>query len=65
MKTPIDPKLFQHRIFGGNPPVAPYRYGWIIRLGGPATKIEHQWLKLHGYRFSGGKWCREDRSLCR
>lgn len=60
MRTPIAPKLFQRRLFSGNPPFAPRVYGWIIRLGGPATKTERTWLKAHGYAFSGGKWGRPD-----
>jgi len=63
VRTPIEPKLFKHRVFSGNPPHAPHRYGWIVRLGGPATAVERAWLKAHGYTFSGGKWCRLDRKV--
>lgn len=55
------PDLFKRRVFSGNPPHAPHRYGWILRLGGPATAAERAWLKAHGYGFSGGKWLRPDR----
>lgn len=59
----LAPDLFQRQWFSGNPPHAPNRYGWILRLGGPATVAERSWLKAHGYEFSGGKWCRPDREL--
>ena len=53
---------FKRRIFSGNPHAqnAPYRYGWIIRLGGPVRADEKRWLVAHGYSYSGGKWCRAD-----
>ena len=55
------PELFKRRVFSGNPPHAPHRYGWLLRLRRPATDAERAWLKLHGYGFSGGKWLRPDR----
>lgn len=57
------PDLFKRQVFSGNPPHAPHRYGWILRLGGPATAAERAWLKAHSYGFSGGKWLRPDREL--
>lgn len=61
-RAPIDPAWFQRRRFGGNPPFHPYFYGWIVRLGGPASKAQKAWLKAHGYTHqSGGKWARRDR----
>jgi hypothetical protein len=60
-RTPIDPALFQRRIFRGNPPHAPHVWGWRLKLGRPATQAERAWLREHGYAFSGGRWHREDR----
>lgn len=56
-------ECFKRRILSGNPPFAPHVWGWIIRLGGPATPGEKAWLKAHGYAFSGGKWVRADRKI--
>jgi hypothetical protein len=63
MRAPIDPKLFRHQPFNGNPPHAQIRYGWVVHLGGPATLTERTWLKAHGYAYFGGGWCRLDRKV--
>lgn len=75
VRTPIDPALFRRQLFSGNPPHAPNVCGFVIRFtetsrtglpcSRPATPIEHTWLRAHGYRFSGGKWCRADRRPAR
>lgn len=55
-------ELFKRRVFSGNPPHAPHRYGWLLRLGGPATAEERAWLKAHGYgHMAQGTWLRVDR----
>lgn len=61
MRTPIDPSRFLRMICAGNPPHAPLIWGFVLRLGGPATREEKAWLRAHGYRFSGGAWGRRDR----
>jgi hypothetical protein len=51
----------RRRIFSGNPPHAPYVYGWVMDpLGRHTTDAEKQWLRAHGFKFSGGKWHRQD-----
>jgi hypothetical protein len=47
-------------LLSGNPPIAPYRYGWRITLGGPALREEKAWLHVHRYHFAGGQWWRCD-----
>ena len=61
MRSPVDPGLFRRRLFSGNPPHAPHVYGFTIRFGRYATDDEKRWLRIHGYRFSGGVWARADR----
>lgn len=56
------PVLFRRRRFSGNPPHAPVRYGWVVRLWGPSRPSERAWLKAHGYRYAGGKWLKPDRA---
>jgi hypothetical protein len=64
MRTPIDPELFKRQRFSGNPPHAPYVFGFVIRFRRAgmfgrtrqrsATPEERAWLHTHGYKFSGG-----------
>lgn len=46
----------RYRCFGGNPPHAPYRYGWTLRVDRYTTEEERAFLRGAGFRFSGGKW---------
>jgi hypothetical protein len=63
VRCPLATNSFRRELFSGNPPHAPHVYGWVVRLGGSATPEQHAWLKGHGYKFSGGKWCRADAAL--
>ena len=44
----------------GNPPHAPYEYGWVIRIPGYTTPEQRKALRDAGFRFYGGKWGRKD-----
>jgi hypothetical protein len=59
-RCPISADCFRRELFGGNPPHAPHVYGWVVRLGGLTSPVQRAWLRAHGYRFSGHKWCRAD-----
>ncbi len=53
----------KRRIHSGNPPHAPYVYGWSVDtyiLGRHTTEAEKVWLRAHGFSFSGKKWHRPD-----
>lgn len=62
-RTPVDPSLFRHVKMSGNPPHAPYRYGWVVKLGGRATDAQRAWFYAHRYSHSGASWFREDGHL--
>ncbi len=60
VRCPIAASDFRRELFSGDPPRAPHVYGWVVRLGGAAAPAQRAWLRGHGYRSSGGKWCRAD-----
>jgi len=62
VRCPIAGTDFRRELFSGNPPHAPHAYGWVVRLGGSSTLEQRAWLRAHGYRASGKKWCRADRT---
>jgi hypothetical protein len=49
-----------YRVFGGNPPHAPYIYGWTLRFGEGSLPEERATLKRLGFSFSGGRWYKRD-----
>lgn len=55
-----DTLWLRHVVWSGNPPHAPYAYGWLFKLDRYTTPEERAWLKAHGWRFSGGKWGKPD-----
>jgi len=48
--------------WSGNPPFAPYVYGWTIRFGRHTSPEEKWTLRWYGFWFSGGQWKRSDAS---
>jgi hypothetical protein len=60
-RTPVDPSLFRHVKMYGRRPHA--RYGWVVRLSGPATDAQLTWLYAHRYCHRGSAWIREDGHL--
>lgn len=52
--------LAKHLKFSGNPPLAPLRFGWIVRSDGWLTDAEKDWLRAAGFVGHGHKWERPD-----
>lgn len=49
----------ERRTLGGNPPIAPHVWGWVLMLGYTSPE-ERKGLRAAGFRFSGGRWHRAD-----
>jgi hypothetical protein len=58
--SPIPPDLFR-RVWMSSPGLAGI-LGFYVRFPGIASDEEREWLKSHGYKYSGKDWFRMDRS---